>query len=300
MPLALCSIGQATPELIRTSTATDCSHHTVAALDRFKFRVVIELSRPITCAEHARLLAYVTSLLPIAPDPSCKDPTRLFGLPMMYHPCDFVNVSQGEPLDVDAMLELAPATPAPAQTTAQPLLEATLSRAEVSKLANKWARSDVADVATRGRLVKQLLQGDAFATAETERHGTMLQLTAALEREFQNATPVAIAELFRPSICTMSAADPSFDIETRMSDTVRAIEGIREKRKESEAEARALKRSPSSKAAPWLSLSTVGSLSSAHPSTFSPSMATAAPSVRRAFLPQSAITLRRPTCLTNG
>lgn len=205
---------------------------------RYKLRIVIEISRPITCDEHARLLAYVITLLPVAPDPSCKDPTRIFGLPMMYSEHDFIDRQEGAPLDVDELLKLAPAVVAKV-VTAAPLLEASLNRAEVQKLATKWARSEVPDVATRGRLTKQLINGDAFATAETERHGTMLRLTNALEREFQNATPAAIAELFRPSIATMSGLDSSYDIGTRMSDCVRAVEGARAKRLEAEAEAEA-------------------------------------------------------------
>ncbi len=216
-------------------TYSSYNHHAVIVNQKYKFRVVLELSRPITCAEHEQLLAYVTTLLPTPPDPSCKDPTRIFGLPMMYHPTDFVERSEGEPLDVDAMLALAPAVTATKQTP-QIVLEAAIDRKAATKFATKLSNKSDSNQASIGRLLKRVLDGSPYATAETERHGTARTLTMTLEREFQNATPVAITQLFRGSVAAMSAEDPSFDIDARMSDIERLVEGARRLRLESEAE----------------------------------------------------------------
>jgi hypothetical protein len=227
------------------------SHHTVAPEGRYKFRLVLELSRPITCAEHARLLAYVGTLLPVAFDEQCKDPTRIFGLPMMYHPCDFVQRYEGAPLDVDAMLALAPTTNTTATTgtnttktdmgssATTPVLEATIDRKAAAKFATKLSNSKTPEAAAIGRLLKRVLDGAPYATAETERHGTARTLTMVLEREFPNALPGAIAALFKPSVVSMGADDPSWDSDQRLSDIVRLVEGAREKRIAAVAEAQA-------------------------------------------------------------
>jgi hypothetical protein len=215
------------------------SHAEAKAQGKYKFRLVLELSRPITCAEHERLLPYVTSLLPTPPDPSCKDPTRLFGLPMMYNEADFVEVATGTPLDVDELLALAPVKQAKAQQQTdveQPIQEASIDRKEAIKIAKKMSEKTNTHVAGVGRLLLKVLNGDPYATAETERHGTARTLTRALERHFPNALPKAVAELFRPSVVSMGADDPSWDIEQRMSDVLRLVEGAREKRLAAEAE----------------------------------------------------------------
>ncbi len=218
---------------------------TFASTGKYKFRVVVELSRPVLASEWRTFWRRATSLLPIPYDTQCVNEARIYGLPLMRSEHDFVQRYEGAPLDVDAVLrevrdpEEGRAAVAAARS-ASLVTEAVLDPKEVRKLANKWAKSEHPETAKRGRLTHLLLERKPYATGKTGRHETARELTIMLERSFPTASVEAITGLFRGSVVSMAADDPEWDIDTRMADIERLIEGAREMRLEDEAERQAL------------------------------------------------------------
>jgi hypothetical protein len=99
--------------LFGLSAACYSSSSATAAAPRW--RVAIELSRPVTAAEYPRLSDAVTSRLPFAVGSASRDPARQWYFPREGADGHFEWMSiAGEPLDVDALLALRPELPAPA------------------------------------------------------------------------------------------------------------------------------------------------------------------------------------------
>ncbi len=87
------------------------THRHRAASGVYFIRAVVQISRPVLAPEWRTFYARAISHLGLDGicDPTCKDLSRLYFLPT--HPSDeefHSDVGEGEPLNVDAVLALAP------------------------------------------------------------------------------------------------------------------------------------------------------------------------------------------------
>jgi predicted P-loop ATPase len=220
--------------------ATSFSHtETFAATGRYKFRVIVELSRPVLRAEWRGFWRRARTLLPIECDPSCVNEARIYGLPLKRSKHDFVHCFEGAPLDVDAILSLP--DPAPQESKRTRVLESVIDPDAVADLAKSKGqaakrRGDV-ESQTRWRLIAQIAKGKAFA--KKDRHLTYTPLIYDLVGEFPNASPEAFAELLRPSLEDTRKDDPAFPVEERLDEIEGSVEGAHRKRQALAEERRA-------------------------------------------------------------
>lgn len=104
-------------ELVRALAGLRCVVYSSSSAKELapRWRVAIDLSRAVTAEEYPRLSAAFTSTLPFAVGSASKDPARQWygareGADGSY---TYVSMAWGAPLDVDALLALAPVPPVP-------------------------------------------------------------------------------------------------------------------------------------------------------------------------------------------
>lgn len=208
---------------------TSFSHAARHAADgSSSFRVVIELSRPVTPAEWPGFWTAVVGQLALLCDPACKDAARIYALAYASDTTGAtINVNPGKPIDVDIVLPSAAVNPQPPRET--PRLgvvtpdELRLAAAKITKKSGDKAKLEAA-------CLRKIAKGDAYQTPKDGRHTVMLTITSALVREFPYATTEALASTLDVSHKVMQTDDPSYDAAARHIDAARAIDGARNKR----------------------------------------------------------------------
>lgn len=101
-----------------TGIRSVCYSSSSATAESPRWRAALALSRPVTADEYARLASVVIAELPFAVGNASRDPSRQWYFPRVgsdgYYECFS---TEGEPLDVEALLEMAPAVVAGAAAT---------------------------------------------------------------------------------------------------------------------------------------------------------------------------------------
>ena len=175
------------------------SYRHAAVSGKLRYRLIVQLSRPVPMADWARFYAVASGLFAVGnsptngkpqPDSQCKDPNRFYFA--AFAPLDgTVDAGQGEgvPLAVDGVLLEAPPRGAKLDTV---------------KSHNALTHRDIAGaVPTRTRDISNpfikagydgliaVLNGQPFATTG-ERDRTLLAMSAILAQRFPDRTPEAI------------------------------------------------------------------------------------------------------------
>lgn len=223
-------------------------------------RLVMALTRPVPAKDWARFLRNTIGLLKIPADPICKDLSRLYFLPRAPrgNPTS-VDVNDGKPLDVDAILALTIATngPIPSEISPDPVpvniaeLRVAIRAAARSKRASRDKDPErVKRSIAVGDLLWHLSYGKPFCvsgdhTGPTElprgRDAALNDCLSALTAAIPTDTPwEVIAELLRPCMAPVAAPEGiAYWLEEGKDQWERAVERrIEYLRERSEADRR--------------------------------------------------------------
>ncbi len=197
----------------------------------WSFRIMVALDKPVPAEQWLGFWSRIQGILPVPSDLSCKDTSRLYGMPRV--PGDDMdsarfNVNEGAEVPVDGVLAM-PLIDTRADDAARPKAD-KLDKKYAMSIAAKLAKSKYGDKAQTGRYLTSMLKGDAWTSVKGQRHETMLQMTMALERELPTVSASAIAALFQPAMMAIRSEDPEWDVDSRMADVERATEEARTKR----------------------------------------------------------------------
>lgn len=104
-----------------------------------------------------------------------------------------------------------------------------ITRAKLEKLAAKWKRSKSPNRQERGEILLQICRGESFALPG-ERDTTLFQIASDLAREWPDADPGSIGELFTASLDLMAREAPgaptSKDVEDKFTRAVENGAGV--------------------------------------------------------------------------
>lgn len=176
--------------------------HAAVAPARYKLRVVIPLSRPVAGPAWDVFWPRAASLFGGVCDVKCKNADRIYFAP--YAPPgtedqNWVEVFEGEPLDVDSVGELDPV----AVAEAAPEDQTPLGRDALEKFARNLARRRSDERRSElGELLLKVANGESFAE-QGQRDLVLFKLCVVLGERFVDKTPDSVAELFRPSLQLM-------------------------------------------------------------------------------------------------
>ena len=209
----------------------------------YSFRLVIPLAAPVPAQQWAYVWPALATRLPVMPDTSCRDTSRLYGLAHTPYPEHaFAEYVPGAPWDIpagDALTSAATLRTAAAHSSF-PLLQSGVWPAQDEL--REWIKT-LATYKTQAPqkqwlydVARAIRDGRPFANLAQGRHETLLPLTAAMERKWPHVETSAIAELFLPSLQYM-ASDPGqhatqgqVDVQQRLEEIQRLLDGARDKR----------------------------------------------------------------------
>jgi hypothetical protein len=209
---------------------------------KIKCRLIFALDRPLKSNEfdHAWWVTQDLVLkIPVAKpgedgvDGQCRDIARIYGLPATPDPSTYFSFFEpGDPLCVDILLaQPLPAGAKAIATTSAPKVETDqIQTKELKALSAKLCRSAAPEQRQLGAWLEDVYHARPWAKTETQRHATMLRITAALDRHYPHVSIDALTALMAPSIKVMSLEQDGFDYDARVTDARRAIEGARNKR----------------------------------------------------------------------
>lgn len=176
--------------------------------DPWRFRVVNPLSRPVAPAEWPTFWSTMNAAYGGVCDPKCVDPARLYFGP--YAPAgteaqNFRHVFEGDPVDVDAVLRVASATPLFAPQP--PLVLGKLGRDAVERFAKQLKKKSSDYLVAQGEALLSVCKGDPFAEPG-DRDNTIFRLACVLGERFSDYDPASIAVHFAPSLSLMAQHSP--------------------------------------------------------------------------------------------
>ncbi len=223
----------------------------------FRARLVVPFTRAALPAEwpalYARLVAFFGST---GTDESCKDASRCYFTPALPVGCEWaIQTWRGTGTgawDVDSALagalDSAPTTAgasAPADVggfiAADPI-----TRDQVARLADRLAKRADPNANRMGGLIKQALEGYAFANPGAH-DNTIYAIACTLGEHFTHVDASALADLFRPALSLMAAQSshpdrPAATVENLAEKITRAQKTVYEQRRATQ-DATALTRS---------------------------------------------------------
>ncbi len=198
-------------------------------------RVIIKLSRPVALNEWDVFWSKASALFGNIGDPQCRDPSRIyFGCfaPRPLADQHFYEVFEGEPLDVDGVLDL-PVTDLPAPPPAAVKLE-PVPKEQFEAFAKRLVRKTNDRLADLGRMLVQVCDGEVFAEPGN-RDNAIFQLAQVIAERFPNGDPGMLASYFEKSLGLMLKIDPDCprveNVEyklTRAQSALRAVQAERE------------------------------------------------------------------------
>jgi hypothetical protein len=174
----------------------------------YKFRPFTFLSRPVPVKMWPDFWVRANVLFGGLCDSKCRNPSRIYFLP--YAPAgtedkNFILRFDGEPLDVDVVMQLDPVAVAEVPAAEQ----TTLSRDEFERFAKLLARKRTNErVAEIGELLLKVCAGEAFAEVGQRDNVLFFKLAPVLAERFADRTPESIAEHFRLSCDRMERLSP--------------------------------------------------------------------------------------------
>ncbi len=184
---------------------TSWSHAAVADQGRWKFRLVLGLSRPIEAAEWPGFWARLHDHFGGLPDVKCKDASRIYFLPSAPDPAlGIVEVQNGAGLNVDALLASPEPPPVPVSD------EQVVGKADVAELAARLVRSKSPVAKAVGAAIRDCLGGVPPAI-DGDRDNTLFMLAGHLAQEWPNADPEVLGLALRPGLAAMQAVDLTGD-----------------------------------------------------------------------------------------
>lgn len=191
---------------------------------KFRFRLMMPLQTPVPAAIWPGTWEALQQQLPHRGDPACKDASRIYGLAYTEQNrvhASFADFADGLPLPVPAPVAIAatPSKGAPAMRIFDADEEwrnfVHAIRNRVPSKHNEWLLSVARAVSKR----------DVFADVEQGRHQTLLYLTQAMARRWPHIASDVLAESLRPSLQIMSLTQDQFDVDVRVNDVIRMIDG---------------------------------------------------------------------------
>jgi len=165
------------------------------------FRVMIPITRIIQNAEWLKAMPLLVRKLLLGNfDKKTKDSSRMYFLPSApagTKPEHLINFYvEGNPFDVDSLqIETSPIIQMPDRSLLVPEIQA-----KIAELARKPKQ------AVYREFLKKMLAGEALGTAG-ERHGTLLDLTWGMVRDWPDASADSIVMLLMPSLKLMAKED---------------------------------------------------------------------------------------------
>jgi predicted P-loop ATPase len=191
-------------------------------LDRYAFRVAIQLTRPVPAPQWRTVLATVVQVMGLPADPSCKDLSRLYFLPT--HPAGashFAAAHEGRPLDVDGVLRIAPQVAAPIPVQPAPTAQQVDVAVDLDDIRKRLAGVTKSD---SKELASVILAGHPVGYSPAQRaHYPQLRTAPGRDAGLQRAaslvawasprgTPVAaLMEILRPSLAAMHCEPEGID-----------------------------------------------------------------------------------------
>ena len=170
------------------------------AVGKLRYRAVVQLSRPVQTAEWRRFFYAVAKELGAAQDMKCSDPCRFFYGAYCPEggPAPESGSFPGEPMPVDEILLLAPASGDP--TKPRVLSERALTHAELAAVVPKALRKIENDTVRGGwEGVVRALDGQAYAPTG-QRDNTLLAMSGVLSKAFPNTSAAAIVDPIRVAL----------------------------------------------------------------------------------------------------
>jgi hypothetical protein len=176
--------------------------HAAVAPARYKLRVVAPLSRPVPGASWDAFWLRAASIFGGVCDFKCRNADRIYFAPFAppgTEEVNWVEVFEGEPLDVDLVMRLDPVTVA----EAAPEDQTPLSREALEKFAKNLARKRSDEQRSElGEILIKVVNGESFAE-QGQRDLVLFKLCLVLGQRFSDKTPESVAEHFRPSFQLM-------------------------------------------------------------------------------------------------
>ena len=189
----------------RAMLYTSWSHAEVAEYGRWKFRLILALSRPVEGDEWSKFWLRLHDRYGNASDSKCKDSSRIYFLPAAPDPSQgIVEVQEGEPIDVDAMLALPDPPPLPIHE------DQIVGIPDVAELAARLTRSKSPVAKAAGKAVQDCLGGVPPAVAG-DRDNTLFMIAGHLAQEWPYADPEALAATLRSGLSAMQTLDITGD-----------------------------------------------------------------------------------------
>lgn len=185
------------------------------------FRLIFELSRPVTKDELPYVREFVNSQLGSFSDPATVDASRIYyepSVPEKYSPNVVAESLQGKPIDVDSIPKRAVAKPVVVRVapTPQPEPELIVDMRTLRRELSQYARDKTRDpfnreLYRRGELAKNIVDGAPIAEVG-ERFYAMTQAAGLVAKLFPLEPIEALLELVRPSMLAMPV-DPTSNKE---------------------------------------------------------------------------------------
>lgn len=208
------TMAEAISFLEETGTAgllyTSWSH--AKALPKWKFRLVIPLSRPVSVEDWPGFWHRANAIFGGIADTQCAEAAHMY-FGVFVHPDDigssFSHVVTGEPLNVDLVLQEVPPPSLKGKATsiARPLGTRKVTREELGALANKLKKRNSAHLAETGSKLALVSKGEIYAEPG-ERDITTFKITSVLAEHFPDGSAESIAAHFGPSLQLMSLQAP--------------------------------------------------------------------------------------------
>jgi hypothetical protein len=203
----------------------------------YSFRVFLPLSKPVPGSEWLPFWQRFQAILPVPSDPSCKDPSRIYGLPYTP-PLDvsesFFEYAPGDILNVDALLalELPPEVRATIATPGQRAKHTSdsLDLKVVKQHGRSLQRKKYAEKVQLGTWIVAVADGEPWCREQGKRHELILPITAEIENKFPLTSIDTLTNIWERSVTAVHAEDPSWNSEEALNYVRRAYEGARRNR----------------------------------------------------------------------
>lgn len=185
------------------------------AIDPYRFRVVLPLSRPVTPEEWPELWEALNDALGGYADPHCKDPSHLyFGAyaPLGDEDEAFSKVIEGTPVDVDQLLGTPPekkGAPSSGGIKDRAPQGTTVTRDQIERYAKALTRKRDDHEQYLGATLLKVVKGVTFADPGNI-DNTVFLMSAILAERFPEDAAESMAEHFEQSLALMADHNPAY------------------------------------------------------------------------------------------
>lgn len=192
----------------RSILYTTHGHHEARKQGQWKFRLCVDISKPVLAEEWPRFWEAVREKFLWLCDDKCKDPSRMFFVPCVPTEAALADavfeVADGGTLDVVLLLSMV----AGSQSRPPSAKSRAIGTVDILGLAKRLASRKKSPALQKVSKVLALVAAGEPYAEKGERDDMMFQATQHIYEAWPDADPATVNALWKPSLDKMKAADP--------------------------------------------------------------------------------------------